>query len=59
MTDTPERARSPRHVRKCDYCGEPVTVRVEPESGGRIYACTDHKKRAIIEILSGAVVEPT
>lgn len=57
MTDTPVRARSPRAFRKCHYWGEPATVRVEPESGGRMHVCADHDERAIIESVSGAVVE--
>lgn len=55
MTDTPARAHSPRAFRKCHHCGEPATVRVEPESGGRMHVCAED--RAIIESVSGAVVE--
>jgi hypothetical protein len=48
-------ARTKRHV--CDYCGEPATVRIEPDRGGRIDACADHEERAVVEGYSGAVVE--
>lgn len=42
--------------RVCDYCGEPATSRVSPESSDEdVLVCDNHEERAIVEYGQGVI----